>query len=245
MKKKIKINEIIDPDLTDGEISNRKNLIDWMCDFGDKIKLEPETIHKAVFHIDRILVENHLKENELRNIALICIILAAKLTEDYCKVDRIIKEFKRNMGNLNLNIMKYEMQIMSNLHWDIHHVSTIEFIQFFLSQGITFTHDLVSYPYQNENTVKSLRKHAEFFADLCLQEYEFVTVDSLLLAAGIIAAARKCFKFRTIWNEELELITTVKENDALNYSAQILNKYNKLFPKDDHKTRSQIAYCYK
>jgi len=231
MKEKRLINAIYNPQLTNEEIINRKKLIDWMCDMGDTLKVSAETIHKAVAYFDHIICENNLKEKELRSIALVCILLAGKLTERDPKITHIASLFRKNMENSKINIRQYEAQIMDHLNWDLQRITAMEFINFFISQGIAFTSDSVNSSLPNEQTAKSLRQYAEFFTDMCLQEYEFISADSLLLASGIIAAARKMLKFKDVWRKELEILTTVKTKEAEDYAHIILSRYDKLFPR--------------
>lgn len=239
MKSKHKINEITSPQLNAEEIVNRKKLIDWMCDMGDTLKVSAETIHRAVTYIDRIICENNLKENELKSISLVCILLAGKLAERDPEVERIASAFRKNMGNSRINIRQYEVQIMNHLNWDLQRVTAMDFVNFFISQGIVFTSDNINSSPPTEQSAKSLRQYSEFFTDLCLQEYEFISTDSLVLAAGIIAAARKMLKLKDIWRRELELLTTVNKADAENCAEIILKKYEKLFPKSHRKVNGQ------
>jgi len=224
------MNAIMNPGLTSKEISSRKVLVDWMCDVGDRYTLPAESIHKAVFYYDKIIAENYLKDNEIKPIALICMLLAVKLTEDDRVVNNIASLFRKTIGSHKLNIMQYEIQVMRQLNWDLQHVTTIDFIKSFIVQGVVFSSDIAV----NEKSVRSLRQYAEFFADMCLQECEFISVDSLVLAAGIIAAARKILAFQKIWNKELEELVAVKREDAEKYAELILYKYGTLFPKNNH-----------
>eukprot|EP00826_Nyctotherus_ovalis_P008708 TRINITY_DN12262_c0_g5_i2.p1 TRINITY_DN12262_c0_g5~~TRINITY_DN12262_c0_g5_i2.p1 ORF type:complete len:263 (+),score=78.85 TRINITY_DN12262_c0_g5_i2:339-1127(+) len=239
MKEKRSINAIYEPQLTGEEIANRKKLIDWMCDMGDTLKVSAETIHKAVGYFDHIICENNLKEKELQSIALVCILLAGKLTERDPEVTRIASQFRKSMCNPRINIRQYEAQIMDHLDWDLQRITAMEFTNFFISQGIAFTSDSVNSSAPNEETAKSLRQYAEFFSDLCLQEYEFISTDSLVLASGVIAAARKMLKFKEVWRKELELLTTVEAGRAEECAAVILSRYEKLFPRTQRKARQK------
>jgi len=234
--------------LTAAEINARKKLVDWVCDIGDTLRLSPETIHKSVGFIDHIMCENRLEESELQDIALICMLLSAKLSERDPEVEGIIAFFRNKMHNPKLDIMKYEVQVMHHLNWDLQGVTPMEFIQFFVSQGITYNNDIINSSNPNEQNAKSLRQYSEFFADLCLQEYEFINADPLILAAGVIAASRKVLKFSKIWTNELEALTTIMQNEAESCASIILNYYEKLFPKNQktngihHQTNNSLIY---
>ncbi len=232
MKEKRVIRAISRLTLTELEISQRKKLVDWMCDIGDTLKLAPETVHRAVLYIDHIMCENRLEEKELQDIALICMLLSGKLTERDPAIERIISFFRKKMGDPKLDLMRYEVQVMSHLNWDLQGVTAMEFIQFFIPQGIVFTNDVIGCVAANEQSAKSLRQYVEFFADMCLQEYSFIQYDPLLLAAGIIAAGRKTLKFSKAWGKELEVLTTVPQKEAEKAGNAVLRYYEKLFPKN-------------
>lgn len=231
MKEKRNSNKAQKVCLSPTEIMNRKKLVDWMCDIGDTLKLSPETVHKAVSYVDQIMCENRLEEKELQDIALICMLLAGKLAERDPEVEGIISFFRRKMGNPRLDLMRYEVQVMHHLNWQLQRVTAMEFIQFFVSQGILFNSDLVGSSLATEQTAKSLRQYSEFFADLCLQEYAFLQADPLVLSAGIIAAARKTLRFQKAWGKELEALTTVEQKDVEKCANIVLRHYEKLFPK--------------
>lgn len=55
----------------------------------------------------------------------------------------------------------------------------------------------------SEKTVRYVRKYACFFADLSLQEVDFLVFDSSLIAAGCVAAARRALNFSTVWSSDL------------------------------------------
>ena len=223
--------------LSEAEIASRKRLVDWMCDIGDSLKLNPETIHKAVNYIDHIMCENRVEERELQDIALICILLSGKLTERDPEVNSIVSLFRKRMSNPKLDLMKYEVQVLAHLDWDLKCITAMEFIQFFASQGILFSNDSIGSVQIAEQSAKSLRQYAEFFADLCLQEYELIQADPLIVSAGIIAAARKTLKFNKVWSEELEELTTVMKKEAENFGSSILKYYERLFPKTQMKKK--------
>ena len=51
-------------------------------------------------------------------------------------------------------------------------------------------------------TAHCIKGYAEFFIDLCLQEYEFQKFDSHTLACAVILAARRIVHMKRTWNDE-------------------------------------------
>mmetsp|Transcript_31129 Transcript_31129/g.54123 ORF Transcript_31129/g.54123 Transcript_31129/m.54123 type:complete len:152 (+) Transcript_31129:453-908(+) len=84
-----------------------------------------------------------------------------------------------------------------------HVVTPMHFIEHFLSLGVVYASDTVEGKPVTERVTRYVRKYADFFADLVLQEYGFLRFDSLALARACIACARKAVKIFPIWNEEL------------------------------------------
>ena len=73
-----------------------------------------------------------------------------------------------------------------------------------------------------ERALKYVKKYADFFAELCLQEYTFQQYLPSVMGAAVIAAARRAVKIDPIWNQELEQLTTYNEK-------QIFKAYRHLY----------------
>jgi hypothetical protein len=215
MKEKQNINRKRRVEITEEEINSRRKLVDWMCEIGDSIKLSPECIHKAVVYMDVITSENVVAEEHAQPVAIICMLIASKLIAKDCDIEHVISLFKRKMNNPGVEIMKYEMQVMTLLHWDMQCVTPMDFVQVFVSQGVLFSNDTVlnTTGMVGEQIARSLRQYSEFFADLCLQEHGLLHIESLHMAAAIIAASRKALKLTREWCRELEALTTLAYQD--------------------------------
>lgn len=60
----------------------------------------------------------------------------------------------------------------------------------------------------NAHTAKSAHGFAEFFLEMCLQDYSFLQYDALTLSCGLIMAARKMVKILEKWPSELLKLTS-------------------------------------
>ncbi len=239
MKEKQGVNRGRRCGLSEPEAESRRKLVDWMCEVGDTIKLTSECIHKAVAYMDVILSQNTVADEHVQAVSIICMLIAGKLVEKDSAIERVAALFKRKMANPRVEIMKYEVQILSLLHWDMQCVTPIEFVKFFVSQGIVFSSDLPQPGIPPEQLARSARQYAEFFADLCLQESGMQQIDSLHLAGAIIAASRRSLRLPAIWPRELELLTTLPYpeiechlNVITRYTLDTIRHrhYEKLFP---------------
>ena len=97
-----------------------------------------------------------------------------------------------------------EKHILETLRWDLYLVTPYDIFQHFLSQGVVFTTDKIqSKTAQTSSptlqTVANVQKFAEFFLEMCLQEYSFHQYDQFTLACGVILAARKMIKVQDKW----------------------------------------------
>lgn len=65
-----------------------------------------------------------------------------------------------------------ESDLMRVLNWDIYYVTTFDFIQHFIAQGLVFTNDLIEKDGKTSKPsaqiVQNTIKFAEFYAEMCL-----------------------------------------------------------------------------
>ena len=169
--------------------------------------------------------DNLLVKKELKEIALVCILLAAKLMDDESTIYRLTEIVLTYNENFKNNIAFREMQIMNLLKWDLRGTTVLEFLEVFLAHGMLFSKE------KTEKLSELIGKDARNFADLCIQEYEFMDSDPLNLAAAIIVVIRELHNLENPWREELELITTLNKND-ISENTKILFIYYKRWKKE-------------
>jgi len=213
-------NAITVKNLTQKERIQREGIINWMLNIGYKMNLMQTTIHKAATYFTRIIESNLLEESELEDVGMVCFLIAGKYLETPQEIESLIYTFREQIGSTdNIDVTKYEIQIMNLLHWDLHCVTPLDFLNIFKSQGIFFCSDHVS-SLMTDNTcsTESLSKRLdyllEYVTNACLKEYEFIVMDPLIVAAGILAIARNLMGLMIMWNESLELLTTVTVNEV-------------------------------
>lgn len=93
------------------------------------------------------------------------------------------------------------------LNWNLNTITPFQFAQFYLSKGCAFSTDRTLIRNIDSKLLRYLRKYAEFFTDLTLQDYEFSAYPSHIVACAAIAAARKAVGLAPIWNAELQELT--------------------------------------
>lgn len=120
-------------------------------------------------------------------------------------------------------LKEMEVSVLRHLGWCLSLVTPIHFLQFYQARGIVFLADLFEGgPDNRASALKYVKKYADFFAELCLQEYTFQQYLPSVMGAAVIAAARRAVKIDPIWNEELESLTTYNEK-------QIFKAYRHLY----------------
>ena len=127
--------------------------------------------------------------------------------------------------------------MLQTVGWDLHLATPMDFVKVFLGLGILFSDDKVRVQGQlgvtempTTKTLHYTKKYCEFFADLCLQEYEFQKYDSETLAVSIILCARKGVKISPVWNAELSTLTSKTYEDVQECYRKIYTFYQKSFP---------------
>lgn len=231
--------------LGEAEILIRRNLVDWLCSVGESVKVSPQCIHKAVVFLDVIMAENTIAESDLQPLGLVCLLLAGKLTEKDRQVGEIMSLLQKKINSHGNHLRKYEMQVLTLLHYDLQCVTPMDFLQFFASQGILFSNDKIfsssGYKFPNGKIASSLRQFMDFFADMCLQEYSFLSIDSYHLAAAIIAASRKALKVENLWTTELVLLTGLQYSEIVVAVEQIFKHYHTIFPTSNISRKEDVA----
>ena len=189
-------------------------MVDWICEIGEDLKFSSDTIHVTVQYMDTILPKIEVPKSKLQLICLTCFIIAAKFTEMEIKVPSLkeVHEFCRGTYSFDL-IKKSEVLILELLEWNLKTITPYQFTQFFLSKGCAFSSDESVVREIDFKLLKYLRKYAEFFVDLSLQEYEFSEYQSHILGCAAIAGARKAVGLYPLWNEELVELTQTSWDD--------------------------------
>ncbi len=81
-----------------------------------------------------------------------------------------------------------------------------------------------------------MKRYAEFFADLCLMEYDFRKYDSLTLAVSIIIAARKTVGLEPLWHEEFDVLFGANWEKVSPCYSEIYWFYKLSFPDQEQKS---------
>lgn len=127
-------------------------------------------------------------------------------------------------------IQQMEIMVLNKLEWCLTAVTPLHFLGYYLSKGVLFEDDLMQGKPLVEKVPRYMQKYAEFFADLCLQEYSFQVYPPSLLSAAIITASRKALHVSPLWRHELTNLTGVTEQEIAPYMNHLWRHYLVSFP---------------
>ena len=86
-----------------------------------------------------------------------------------------------------------------------------------------------------------MQKYTSFFADLCLQEFDFQTYRPSLLAAAIVIAARRALVIRPLWNPRLEAVLQYPQESLAPVIEHIWSHYSVHFVDEAAQQDAQAA----
>lgn len=125
-----------------------------------------------------------------------CLLLASKFDELDDNIPLIRELQKVNSPSRIIyydDVIKAEQSVLQRLNWDLFKLTPLHFVQNLIGQGIVFSNDkLQSGKEVDERVLKSVKKHAEFFADLLVQDYTLgASFKPSVLGISCIVCARR------------------------------------------------------
>ena len=244
MKTIMGVNRTYDP--KPNYIRYRRFLVDWMCEIGDTIRLTFTTIHHSVALMDTFFsrvedIETTKEGKEfLQLVALTSIFISAKFCEKDSRGPTAANISFLTKGQYSeKQILSCERHILRIIDWKLHFATPADFLVLFLNQGIVYSNDEIynSKRWKSRETespslkiVQYVRKYAEFFVDLWLQEYEFQKFESHTLAWAIVLASRRAVHFKKTWNPEFEFLLDCSQKDVEVCYREIYKFYMASFP---------------
>jgi hypothetical protein len=176
-------------------------------------------------------------------ISLCCLLISTKYLQiKYPGADTLNDMVKRKY-NAQL-IIDMEGEVLDTINWNLMVYSIYDFVKLFISQGCLFENEEIlkvqTDPVLDDSTIRErpttklaehFKKYAEFFADFCMYQECFITVDKYLLACAVVAYTRKYMGVAIIWPTELELLTHCTLHHFRNLYLIIESKYTESFPK--------------
>merc|ERR1719158_1208386 len=191
------------------QLEKRSLLIDWTKDVAEKLGLHEGTLHLAVRLIDLFMDGHDIQNPQLYLVCLGALLLAAKIEEKDGHVPRCsqLNAFVKNYFPLS-DFFSLEMVMLNYFNWNICLPTTCYFTSIFLPHAIQ--------PSDHHNAGPILS-----FLKVSLTDVSFIDTLPSILAASVIAAARRAFGLSPTWSENLEMLTGYRE-DQLGHLTTLL-----------------------
>ena len=212
----------------------RRYLVDWMSDVGEQCRLHTSTVHVSILFLDKIFRSNDIPRSQWRLLATACISVAAKYeeAEKNCPPIPYLLQLTslKQRGHTSLSFREAEAEVLRFLGWRLRAIPPIHFIGYFLAKGTTFVDDT----WQNRDLIEKIpsdiKKYADFFCNLTLQEYSFQKYLPSVLAAAILMASRVALQLQPRWRPELVRLTGYDDADIIDVFSHVWSYYEEQFP---------------
>jgi hypothetical protein len=212
----------------------RRYLVDWMSDVGEQCRLHNSTVHVSILFLDKIFRTRQIPRSQWQLLATACISIAAKYeeAEEHCPpIPELLRLTKLvTAGHTSLSFREGELEVLRHLGWKLRAVPPIHFCGYFLSKGATFEDDIWQGRALIEKIPKYVKKYADFFCNLTLQEYSFQKYLPSLVAAAVILASRVALQLEPRWRPELIKLTGHEEHEIMETFHHIWSYYEEQFP---------------
>jgi len=230
--------ETFNPEAT--YIPYRRYLVDWMSDVGEQCRLHNTTVHVSILFLDKIFRDREIPRCEWQLLATACISIASKYeeAEEHCPpIPNLLQLTKLYQTGINsLSFREGELEVMKYLGWRLRVVPPLHIIGYYVAKGTTYTDDTWQGHEIIEKIPKYIKKYAEFFCNLTLQEYTFQQYLPSHLAAAILLASRVALQVYPRWRSELVRLTGYEECDIIGVFNHVWSYYEEQFP--GHGSRS-------
>jgi len=214
-------------------LSYRHTLVEWMTQIGESIlSLAAITIHLAVAYLDKAVSRQEVHPSRLQLVAVACILAAAKHEEMESKAPSVpdLNYCCKNIYTAQI-ICKMEVLLLNILNWELMLLTPRHFLQTFFGRGASSIYpddlignDQVSFD-KHLLVQRYLRKYAEFFTDLCLQDHNFSSYLPSIVASSAIASARRQLKLTPVWPKRLRKLTGYSKVDITPCLEHMWNAY--------------------
>jgi len=168
----------------------RSTLVDWLIQVSDYMSLSEVTLHLAVSHLDIILSKIIVEVEEVQQMALACLLVAAKYVEDFFPSPSLLSSLMGGLGSTQ-DLLRLEREVLLSLNWRLGRTTPVVFLHYYQEVAKT--------------TKKPVFRLARAVLDLCLSEAWYGTVQPSLLASTALLAAS--YLLGKGWSDDLEETT--------------------------------------
>ena len=214
----------------------RRVIVDWITEYGEGHKVRPTTIHMCISMLDRMMVKAKVARDNLQKVSIVCMFISMKLGETHDAFPNLLDTINSDPKTFyctSREMFHHEMMVLDALDMKVITYPASYFIHYWVVQGVVFKEDRIR---DRECTIKVAnfaKRYADFFYELCLQNFSFRRYKESLFAATCIYCARKALKITPLWRESLSVITTYAETDMEACAAEMWEYYLENFPPEN------------
>lgn len=185
-------------------IRYRRELVDWFFEAREQFRLTSVTCHVALGYLDRVLHAVAVSRSRLHLVACCCLMIAAKYEEAETRVPcvAVLSDFVGGVYTTQ-DINHTEVLVLQKMGWACTVVTPMHFLGHFAAWGLLFGDDSRLGRPLLPASPRDVRMYAEFFADMCVQEYQLTRFRPSVLAAALVLAARRALSICPTWNPAL------------------------------------------
>jgi len=205
------------------QLEKRSQLVDWTAEVAEKLGLHQSSLHLAVRLIDLFMDGHDIQNPQLYLVCLGSLLLAAKIEEKDGNVPRCsqLNAFVKNFFPLS-DFFSLEMVMLNYFNWNICLPTTCYFTSILLPHAIQPSDHHNSGPILSFIKAQAyFQEYVEFFLKVSLTDVNFIDTLPSILAASVIAAARRAFGLSPTWPDKLEILTGYRE-DQLGHLTTLL-----------------------
>jgi hypothetical protein len=160
------------------KVKNRRELVDWLSELGDKLQLDTVTVHVGVAYMDIILQSTPFAREQRQLVAICCLFLAAKFEG----VDDLVPDMHDLAHRVQADVedlIHMEMLLLTRMRWNLRVITHAHILGLFVAKGVLFRDDthtaMIAYDEMNERVAG----FCNFFSEICLQGTSTDSIDSL------------------------------------------------------------------
>eukprot|EP00092_Neocalanus_flemingeri_P084064 GFUD01105574.1.p1 GENE.GFUD01105574.1~~GFUD01105574.1.p1 ORF type:complete len:287 (-),score=69.67 GFUD01105574.1:289-1149(-) len=206
------------------QLEKRGQLVEWTCDVADKLGLCTSTLHLAVKLVDLFMDGHDIQDPQLYLVCLGSLLLAAKMEEKDGNVPRCsqLNIFVKNFFPLS-DFFSLELVMLNYFHWNICLPTPCYFTSLLIPHSILPTDHHNSGPILSFSKAQAyFQEYVQYFLKVSMTDVSFLDTLPSLLAASVIAAARRAFGLSPQWPDNLELLSGYREEQVGHLTTMLM-----------------------
>lgn len=189
----------------------RKKIVIRMRNYFQKFKMSISSLYLAIYIMDIILLKEKItSQHKIEQVAIGSVLIAMKYTELYMNIVGI-KQFQLSFEGASFyscdQIRKFEIFCIKKINYQLNHVTFINIVQIFLTNGIILSTDI------NNNSKPNMSIYFLIYqiCDMVIENgIDYIQYNPFLLGCAILSFSRHLSKFDK-WPKPFTTIYKIKQ----------------------------------